>query len=428
VYLDEVSLYSLVASQVGLIVTELTETQASSFQSELNASLGASGPIAKAELGTRMQSAHSQSSQVLRKSVVQSTFKQLYGLVHETLAIRQPDQKQKTPICTSYEELAILASTNAAGSLIVDPKALIRGQLFEAEVRLEAEPIFQAGTVISAFLEILEEDPALFGMSDTDQLRQMSTIERVLGKLLAGLVPVRGVVVDFEVVDVNGTELLIHRSLLSQLSPTPATRPLQIVGVAESALFWRDLRRVLFDGSTFRLLARLNRDGLQASWTPVKLVDVLRGVVPEFATVMDDANRNFQQTLGGSAAKTAPVEAQPRMREAVICYGHLLAEHVDIQIGPHELEDLLSQTPDSAEPVLTQDRRKMFEPVTQFIEAKLGHGIDRTEASNLRSAALAQSGLAIGTSAQPDNSSNFLADATSGDERIIDAEIVAIYW
>ena len=124
-----------------------------------------------------MQSAQSQSSQVLRKSVVQSTFKQLYGLVQSSLVIRQPDRKQKTPTCKSYEDLKILANTKAAGLLIVDPATLVRGQLFEAEVRLEAEPIFQAGTVISAFLEILQEDPALFGVSDTDQLIQMSTIE-----------------------------------------------------------------------------------------------------------------------------------------------------------------------------------------------------------------------------------------------------------
>ena len=133
VYLDEVSLYSLVASQVGLIVTELTETQASSFQSEFNASLGLSGPIAKAELGSRMQSAQSQSSQVLRKSVVQSTFKQLYGLVQSSLVTRQPDRKQKTPTCKSYEDLKILANTKAAGLLIVDTATLVRGQL-EAEV------------------------------------------------------------------------------------------------------------------------------------------------------------------------------------------------------------------------------------------------------------------------------------------------------
>ena len=256
----------------------------------------------------------------------------------------------------------------------------------------------------------------------------MSTIERVLGKLLAGLVPVRGVVVDFEVVDIEGREMLVHRSLLNQLSPAPVTRPLQVVGVAEAALFWRDLRRVLFDGSQFRLLARLNRDGLQASWTPVKLVDVLRGVVPEFATVMDDANRNFQQTLGGSAVRIPPVEAQPLMRQALICYGKLLADHVGTQIDPREFEDLLLQAPASAELLLTQDRRKMFEPVTNFIEEKIGRSIDRAVASNFRSSAMAQSELSIGTSERSDGRSASEPNGSTGDECIIDAEIVAIYW
>ena len=43
VYLDDVSVYSLVASQVGMIVTELTETQATSLQSDISGSARGNG-------------------------------------------------------------------------------------------------------------------------------------------------------------------------------------------------------------------------------------------------------------------------------------------------------------------------------------------------------------------------------------------------
>lgn len=65
VYLDEVSVYSLMASQVGLIVTELTETQATSLQSEVSSGVGMSAPL-KAEIGSKVQAGETRSSQVLR--------------------------------------------------------------------------------------------------------------------------------------------------------------------------------------------------------------------------------------------------------------------------------------------------------------------------------------------------------------------------
>jgi hypothetical protein len=62
--------YSLVASRLGPIAAEFTETETRSLQSELSGSVGANAGIAKSEVSSRMQAAESQGSQVLRKSML----------------------------------------------------------------------------------------------------------------------------------------------------------------------------------------------------------------------------------------------------------------------------------------------------------------------------------------------------------------------
>jgi hypothetical protein len=128
VYLDDVSVYSLVASQVGMIVTELTETQATSLQSDVSSLVGASAGVAKAQVGSRIQASETQSSQVLRKAIVQTTFKQLrdqlYRFDHERryLAIRPIVPDQPPAWVRTVADLERAAIEGAVGDWIVDPK------------------------------------------------------------------------------------------------------------------------------------------------------------------------------------------------------------------------------------------------------------------------------------------------------------------
>src|SRR3569832_962441 len=81
VYLDEVSVYSLLASRLGPLATEFTDTERASLKIE---AVGVGG-------GTEV------GSQVLRKSTVQTSFKELYELEISSLAMRPVDQQSKVP-------------------------------------------------------------------------------------------------------------------------------------------------------------------------------------------------------------------------------------------------------------------------------------------------------------------------------------------
>ena len=70
VYLDEVSVYSLLASRKHGIATQFTESQTASLNSELGSSLNIGFAGLGSKLDGKTQSSQSQASQVIRKATV----------------------------------------------------------------------------------------------------------------------------------------------------------------------------------------------------------------------------------------------------------------------------------------------------------------------------------------------------------------------
>jgi hypothetical protein len=118
------------------------------------------------------------------------------------------------------------------------------------------------------------------------------------------------------------------------------------------------------------------------------------------------------------------------MQVALIQYASLLARQTGIAVDGSDLEAAGLLAVPAAEHVRsTQERRTFFEPITRLVEERSGVTVDATEASRLRSSALAAAG--IGPDALPMFSSRQPALPDGGEEgsdRFLDAEIVAIYW
>ena len=150
---------------------------------------------------------------------------------------------------------------------------LQRGKLVEFRVRLGADPVFHLGTMVSEFTAMAEDYPDMFAAGGgLTTLREVQPINKILQRLLAGLVPIRATAVDHVVAEIEGIEYVVHREVIKGLDLR--TRPLEIVGVTEQEAYWKDLRRVLFSDAEFTALARISRPGLHDSWTPVKLADL----------------------------------------------------------------------------------------------------------------------------------------------------------
>ena len=142
---------------------------------------------------------------------------------------------------------------------------------------------------------------------------------------------------------------MVHRALQQPLRDKWGVEscPLDIVAVAELSLFWKDIRRVLFSGSRYSLLCRIGRNGLHESWTPVKLVDVVREFVPELAEQIGAAGKDLVGAVNvRTPSSSTNAGNHAKMREALKAYGQSLATQYGVNWDSSLVtEDVLPQDP-----------------------------------------------------------------------------------
>ena len=429
VYLDEVSVYSILASRKGGIATEFTESQTASLNSDVGGSLSVGFGATKAKLDSKMQAGHVQGSQVLRKAIIQTSFKELYDIERASLALSSPDA-DCMPTVDAVADLEERLDPPAKDGWLVDPSTIRRGELLEVEVELEADPIFRMASIITTLRELMENNEPLFGNAISLQLPQMRSMAQVLEDLLVGLVPIRGRLVDYKSARIGGRDVLIHRLLLQQMSPgtRPKAYPAFVVGVTQRDLFWKDIRRVLFSQAQYTVFCRLAIGGLADRWHPVKVADVLAGVVPKF----DELIRKFSEsarlamTAATDTSSTSVGQDAHSGADVISQYAELLVRHHGGTLKP----DVISHISPEHDWLSSVDgRRPVFAEVTRRVDEVLGVETSGKVAFDLRDAAMRNAGLAGMLAPQASSGSGH--DPTpvpSRHERFLDAEIIAIYW
>lgn len=435
IYLDEVSVYSLIASRLGPIAAEFTETQTKTLEREFSGAFGADFDVVKSELSPRRLDVKTQGSQVLRKSTIQTTFKEFYDFEKDKLALGLPQEDEEAPQISSLGELIEATEVIESNVWLVDPERITRGQLLEMEVQLAAEPIYHLSAVISAFLEIFEEtrDIASLGSYDFIPVRD---VEHILTKLLVGLVPVRGEAIDYRIVVLGGKEWIVHRDLLDGIHTAEQvdSRPLFIVGVTEQSLFWKDIRRTLFSNARFRVFCRVAQDGLQDSWMPVKLAQVLETVSPGLAEQINALGENAFASMTNTNLSSQTIEKERRMCKALTDYARLMGEHYDRSISG---QDWLKITEIALEKCRLhssqKERYEAFEAVSTFLLEHLRIERDPEITAKSRELALNNAGLDFSGQIMPfEVSNNPLPDnpltESAPERQLLDTEFIAVYW
>ena len=432
VYLDEVSVYSLLASRKGAIATEFTESQTASLNSDVGGSMGGGFGVTKAEVRSRIEAAQSRTSQVLRKAIVQTSFKELHDLERPGLGLAGARDNSGTPNVRSLSDLERDLELHLSAGHVIAPQTLGRGGLIEVEVVLEADPIFRVSAIITTIREILEENLQLFSVENVGQLAEMRAIGRLLESLLGDLVPIRATLVDFRVAEIGGREYLVHRDVFDQFDEPgdAALCEVVVVGVAERDLFWKDIRRVLFSGSRFTVFCRLGGEGLQDRWRPIKLMDVLHDIHPVFGEQIGHLGETALHAMEVAVdASQQPHSLSGEGEDALLRrYVTMLAEIHGQVPDPAELVDLVAAVQRPTGWTETVDgRRPVLAEVTRRVDSALGVETTPESACHLRVAAVWDAGLGhpgSGGSQAPAPPSTRIGAAV----RFLDAEIIAIYW
>lgn len=420
VYLDEVSLRSLLSSLTGDLRDSASEHSSDQLQAEVAGALKVGNAAltgVESNVSSRFQTTSNSSIQTSRKATVQSWFKQF----HELEGLRLIEVVQAKEPATDVTALLSTPDT----SLLIAGDRVTRGELVEFRVRLSADPVFRLGAMVSEFVGMADDYPEMFESGGTlASLREAQPIGKVLDRLLVGLIPIRAVAVDYSVVTIEGKKYVAHNGLIGNLGLK--TEPLQVVGVTEQAGYWKDLRRVLFSEAEVTLLGRISRSGIQAGWTPVKLADLFKETVPGLVAQINDAGRSGTQFQQPSTSNSNDV----RLAAALVQYASAILAHKKRELSDAEKIEL-AQTVESLQDrsSTVSGQHSAFAATRARITELTGVTVGAKRELAIREQARISSGLPLFPGLTP----NAEATVTSTrpmteDENLIDVEIIAISW
>jgi len=407
----------LLASQTGALTDEITQLLSRAEQAEIAGSMSAASPIAKAEVRSRYQTSYSQESQTSRKSIIQSLFKEFreldgIGFVLEPTAVWDAPP--------TLEELLQSRSKQVARA-----DELKRGSLVEVEVELVADPIFRFSTIISEMSDMAREYPAMLDAPGAaEALSEADPINRVLQRLLAGLIPLRGRATNVVVLEHDGDEFVVPRD--SAVALGLRYRDLNVVGVTEHLSYWRDVRRVLFSGAKFTMLCRVGRDGLNRDWVPVKLAEVLAEIAPAFPLALNAAgSMRVEQRV------ESRVEGDRALQRALEAFVVKTQAKATNQIPPEVLSRARQQARSCAGMSLSATTKNDAFRVVKAELQRGGPDFTSNEWMEITEEACAETNLPVfphtATAALPDAGLVApLAEEISG--VLLDTEVIAIYW
>lgn len=284
VYLDEVSVYSLTSAPDMPPPVTMSESADTSTGEVLTSQIAGGAPlVAKASIGGELNSSRSQGLQVQRQFNIQSQFARLHRMYRPTflLTANAPDTKIKRT-----SDLDDALRQLEAEQRAIRATNLTRGALAELRVSLRAHHTFDVTAFIRIMAGLIKKYPELLQIKDVSVIQTVMDGGEFLAELMEDLVPIEGRSTTHEIVtDRSGNSWVAEIDGLDSIYDGPLTaEPLRVVGVAETGSFWKDTRRILHAEAEFDVLGRVSRTGLQDEWTPVKMIDTFRRVIPHAAS------------------------------------------------------------------------------------------------------------------------------------------------
>jgi hypothetical protein len=427
IYLDEVSVISLVAARDGGIADTITEKLTRSAEAESKTSL--SVPLkggAKVGAQSRHKVTDSSSREVVRRSVIQSTFGDL----------RFGGKNTSPPLVQEYRELprklvACIAKPEDLSAhrnrklkklkklgLLTALGTLRRGDVIEIDIRLRPNKAFSLAAAIESFVDIMQGRSEVFGDASA-QVADVIPIGEVLDRLMVGLIPIHGAPTNIVLVDIDGKPHLIDNRVIKAESPfANAARSWEVVGVTEEPSYWKDLRRVLYTRERFTVYARVVNPDLMTHWNPVKLSglmgDVSQDVAREIVALPDQLERQLNQS-----------EPEPTvdLRGMFQRFAELIEADFENTPDPTTIGDAVSEAVAifiNADGDMSQERAASDAVVAVFEKAN-EHRSDREDVAEKRTLARAATYAASALTPTPIEPAPKLIDQ-------LEVEVIAIYW
>lgn len=439
VYLDDVSVYSLLASTTGSITD--THSQRELERSEKRAKANA-GIDSIASGGGEWANIDESSSEVVRKSIIQSKFKELYEAREDEIWLSRYTDNENVPITFGPANNKLSRSTDDVGELSIngpnDVRQVKRGDLIEIDIDLSGEKTYDYYLAFESILEIIQENKQQFGVDDIESLQEVETMIDLIDRLLVDSIPIVGESTDFCVLSIDEENFVIPKGLADTLSESvenASTHPLAIAGLIKSDLLWDDPRHILFDNTEYTIYCRVENADLLSRWRPFKLASVLESISPELAArlyqfphVLESA-MNDQDFVDASGSPNR--NDQPSLADQIRKYGYSVEQDPNTDtdsIDTGDLEDTTEQflsnmSVDSADGL--GERREVLQAYRKHLEKLLNVDIRDVDHTEYRDSAYR---LVRSENQDPFAFDQSDEDSEEDNRRYLEANIIGIYW
>lgn len=423
VYLDDVSVYSLLASTTGELTMrrtrrELDRSEQTSRKELLAELSGGSLGYSKKDVDISETE-----STVARQSVIQSKFKELYEARSDELILNQEDEIDLSQIGTEFDGDALYTHiTENSGENKYSAASINRGDLVEVQVELSSERIYDYYTVFDDLLDLLREHQGVLDIDDQQVFELGDFFVKTVDTLLVDLIPIVGEVQTHQVVQTEDDRRYVLPSDIAEplddMYESVSTAPLKVSGLIEEELLWQDKRRVLFDDEEYTIFCRVDSPQLQEDWNPLKLADVVENVSDDSATKI----LNLPEELENSNEGVKEEDFLKSISEELQIYTDYLEErHGEIQQIFCDYARVVAMADHSDSRRSEFDiRRDIYEEYTDILETHLGYEISSRERTKFREGAKAAQNNVDGV-----EESNSTDDS---EEFYLESSIVAIYW
>lgn len=424
-YIDDTSLYSLMASRVGALPAEYTDTRTAGWKRSGGLKLSFDSLPGNIEPTGTLERTTGTSSQVVRKSSLQAVFRDFYYREEELLETVPSfssgrTRQAKRPTVARLEDLRSAAEID--NPWVIPVRRLRRGSLVEFRVVLSVDDVFRLTTVAESLSRIVGGAPSLFDVDSPGSFTEVDAIVGVFQKLMVDLIPLRSRIVDYgHFVDEDGERYLVHRDVQNGLSPL-VLESVDLVGVVEPKLFWKDIRRCLFSAQEYAVFARIETPDIVDRWIPIKLAESLRDAVPTLNEDLTEGVQTVLLELSKHVQSQGPVVGDERREAALVKF----VEELGLDATDPKVIEARVRVLESG-----RDWSDVTSRRADFAEAVADWDLGEVDISAARRRALESAGFDLaagGFNAGPSTGISSLMTEDGAVPRLLEAEIVAIYW
>ena len=419
IYLDEVSLQSLLVSLHGELTEKKSITDSTSNTRNVGGNIDTNN-LAPLKLGftAQYQSGKSSATQTETKATVQSWFRELYETPN-ILGVQPLEDDAQTITVKSSADIIPGDHPNYC----IRSSELQRGTLVELKVALATDPYFNVVTSISEFFKLSEN------ISDLNGYSEIKWQIELLQQLLAGLIPIKAEILNYHALKVGDDTYLVHEDKVKVTEVSSSKIKVNLVGVTELSAYWKDIRRVLFSNQEFRVLCRISRPGLVQDWNPIKLLDLFGNFISQKEI------HNFKEILkllscNVDAASTAETDndANGKMKLALEEYIKSSCKHAGGEIGSDEVKGIINEVlKGNFNEGSMGDRKVLYEKVDEEL-ASLKIDVSPDIRVTLREGSNKKAGLSHRLFTSAPSETKKVEEKSVAEELFIEAEIIAIYW